>query len=35
MLSHEKSKALFERAQRLLAGGVSSEFRKTNVPQPS
>ena len=34
MLSHEKSKALFERAQHSLAGGVSSEFRKANAPHP-
>lgn len=34
MLNHDKSKALFERAQRSLAGGVSSEFRKANAPHP-
>jgi glutamate-1-semialdehyde 2,1-aminomutase len=34
MLIHEKSKALWERAQRSLAGGVSSEFRKANAPHP-
>ncbi len=34
MLSHDKSRALFERAQQSLAGGVSSEFRKSNVPHP-
>jgi glutamate-1-semialdehyde 2,1-aminomutase len=34
MRSHERSKALFERAQRSLAGGVSSEFRKANAPHP-
>jgi glutamate-1-semialdehyde 2,1-aminomutase len=34
MLNHEKSRALFERAQRSLAGGVSSEFRKANAPHP-
>ena len=32
MLNHDKSKALFERARRSLAGGVSSEFRKANAP---
>ena len=34
MLNHDKSKALFERARRSLAGGVSSEFRKANAPHP-
>ena len=34
MLIHDQSKALFERAQRSLAGGVSSEFRKANAPHP-
>jgi glutamate-1-semialdehyde 2,1-aminomutase len=34
MLNHDKSKALFERAQQSLAGGVSSEFRKGNAPHP-
>jgi len=34
MLNHDKSRALFERAQRSLAGGVSSEFRKGNTPHP-
>ncbi len=34
MLNHDKSRALFERAQRSLAGGVSSEFRKANAPHP-
>jgi glutamate-1-semialdehyde 2,1-aminomutase len=34
MLSHEKSRALFERAQQVLAGGVSSEFRRFNLPHP-
>ena len=33
-MNHDKSKALFERAQRSLAGGVSSEFRKANAPHP-
>ena len=32
MLNHDKSRAIFERAQRSLAGGVSSEFRKANAP---
>ncbi len=34
MLDHDRSRALFERAQHALAGGVSSEFRKGNVPHP-
>ena len=34
MKSHERSKALFERAKLSLAGGVSSEFRKFNSPHP-
>ncbi|MFC1465853.1 MAG: aspartate aminotransferase family protein [Candidatus Brachytrichaceae bacterium NZ_4S206] len=34
MLNHDESRALFERAQRALAGGVSSEFRKSNSPHP-
>ncbi|MCS7055320.1 MAG: aspartate aminotransferase family protein [Thermoflexales bacterium] len=34
MLNHDRSRALFERAQRALAGGVSSEFRKSNTPHP-
>ncbi len=34
MKSHERSKALFERAKLSLAGGVSSEFRKSNSPHP-
>lgn len=34
MLNHDKSRAMFERAQRSLAGGVSSEFRKANAPHP-
>jgi glutamate-1-semialdehyde 2,1-aminomutase len=33
-MNHDKSHALFERAQRSLAGGVSSEFRKANAPHP-
>jgi len=31
-LSHEKSAALLERSKKVLAGGVSSEFRKFNHP---
>jgi glutamate-1-semialdehyde 2,1-aminomutase len=31
---YQKSKALYERACRSLAGGVSSEFRKFNAPCP-
>lgn len=31
-LNHEKSAALLERSQKVLAGGVSSEFRKFNHP---
>src|SRR5437870_3004665 len=34
MKSYPQSKALYERACRSLAGGVSSEFRKFNVPHP-
>lgn len=34
MKRYERSKALFERAQGSLAGGVSSEFRKFNQPHP-
>ncbi|BCX04069.1 MAG: glutamate-1-semialdehyde 2,1-aminomutase [Candidatus Roseilinea sp.] len=34
MRNHDRSRALFERAQRALAGGVSSEFRKSNAPHP-
>ncbi len=34
MRSYEKSRELFERAQKVLAGGVSSEFRKYNAPHP-
>ena len=32
--SYERSRALFERARKSLAGGVSSEFRKFNSPHP-
>jgi glutamate-1-semialdehyde 2,1-aminomutase len=31
---YAKSRALYERATRSLAGGVSSHFRKLNVPHP-
>ncbi len=31
-LDHQKSAALFERSKKVLAGGVSSEFRKFNYP---
>ena len=34
MRSYEKSRELFERSQNVLAGGVSSEFRKYNSPHP-
>jgi glutamate-1-semialdehyde 2,1-aminomutase len=34
MKHYSKSKALFERASKVLAGGVSSEFRKFNYPHP-
>ncbi len=34
MKSYEKSKALYDRACNVLAGGVSSEFRKFNYPHP-
>jgi glutamate-1-semialdehyde 2,1-aminomutase len=34
MRTYPKSKELFERACRVLAGGVSSEFRKFNRPYP-
>jgi glutamate-1-semialdehyde 2,1-aminomutase len=34
MKSYEKSKALYDRACNVLAGGVSSEFRKFNQPHP-
>ncbi|MFN0052232.1 MAG: aspartate aminotransferase family protein [Planctomycetales bacterium] len=34
MAVYEKSRALHERACRVLAGGVSSEFRKFNAPHP-
>ena len=32
LLNHEKSAALLERSKKVLAGGVSSEFRKSNHP---
>ncbi len=31
-INHDKSAALLERAKKVLAGGVSSEFRKYNYP---
>ncbi|MBY5960263.1 aspartate aminotransferase family protein [Membranicola marinus] len=31
-LNHDKSAALLERSKKVLAGGVSSEFRKYNYP---
>lgn len=34
MKKYTQSQALFERASRALAGGVSSEFRKFNWPHP-
>ncbi|MBI5757752.1 MAG: aspartate aminotransferase family protein [Planctomycetales bacterium] len=34
MPSYEKSKELHERASRVLAGGVSSEFRRFSTPHP-
>ena len=34
MRTYTKSAALFERAKRSLAGGVSSEFRKFGYPHP-
>jgi glutamate-1-semialdehyde 2,1-aminomutase len=34
MKSYEKSRALYERARRSLAGGVSSEFRRFSQPHP-
>lgn len=34
MKNYSQSKALYERASRALAGGVSSEFRKFNWPHP-
>jgi len=34
MKNYAQSKALYERASRSLAGGVSSEFRKFNWPHP-
>ncbi|MCY2964520.1 MAG: aminotransferase class III-fold pyridoxal phosphate-dependent enzyme [Planctomycetota bacterium] len=34
MPSYEKSRELYERACRVLAGGVASEFRKFSAPHP-
>ncbi len=34
MRNYDQSKALFQRAQNVLAGGVSSEFRKAGQPHP-
>src|SRR5262245_29617110 len=34
MSRYEKSRGLYERAGRVLAGGVSSEFRKFGPPHP-
>jgi glutamate-1-semialdehyde 2,1-aminomutase len=34
MKTYARSKELYGRAQRVLAGGVSSEFRKFNQPHP-
>ncbi|HTI52054.1 MAG TPA: hypothetical protein VL475_13915, partial [Planctomycetaceae bacterium] len=34
MSRYDKSRELFERACRVLAGGVSSEFRKFGPPHP-
>jgi glutamate-1-semialdehyde 2,1-aminomutase len=34
MSRYEKSKELYERGCKVLAGGVSSEFRKFNAPHP-
>lgn len=34
MKTYPQSQALYERAKRVLAGGVSSEFRKFNSPHP-
>ncbi|MFN8445443.1 MAG: aspartate aminotransferase family protein [Caldilineaceae bacterium] len=34
MKTYPNSQALYERAKRVLAGGVSSEFRKFNAPHP-
>ena len=34
MLNYSKSQAMFERAKSVLAGGVSSEFRKFSSPHP-
>ena len=33
-MSYTQSAQLFERAKKVLAGGVSSEFRKYNQPHP-
>jgi glutamate-1-semialdehyde 2,1-aminomutase len=34
MRDYSQSKALYERARKVLAGGVSSEFRKFSYPHP-
>ncbi len=34
MNTYERSRDLYERAQQVLAGGVSSEFRRTSQPHP-
>lgn len=34
MNTYSKSQELYERAQKVLAGGVSSEFRKFSTPHP-
>ena len=34
MSGYQNSKALYDRACRVLAGGVSSEFRKSGTPHP-
>ncbi|MGL4611748.1 MAG: aminotransferase class III-fold pyridoxal phosphate-dependent enzyme, partial [Trueperaceae bacterium] len=34
MKNYSQSKQLYERACKVLAGGVSSEFRKFNAPHP-
>ena len=33
-MNYERSKALYERACNVLAGGISSEFRRFNQPHP-
>jgi len=33
-MNHQKSKELYDRSCRVLAGGVSSEFRKFSYPHP-